>query len=100
MIDALISGRLHGIAEQRQGQNGSLYVTCKLKAMTDNGDSIMCNVIAFKDELRSLLTSLNDGDTVSLSGSISPIVWTDKQGKVRPALDLVAQRGIGLSGEN
>jgi single-stranded DNA-binding protein len=97
MIDALISGRIHGVAEQRQGQGGSVYVTCKLKAMSDNGDTIMCNVITFKDELRNLLMRLNDGDSISLSGSINPIVWTDKQGKVRPALDMVAHSGIGLT---
>ena len=53
MIGALIAGRLYGIAEQRTGHAGSHYVTCKVKAMTDDGDSIICNVIAFNESLRA-----------------------------------------------
>ena len=69
MIDALISGRLYGRAEERSGQSGSLYVTCKVRAMTDDGDTLMCNVIAFNDQIRSLLLSLDDGESISLSGA-------------------------------
>lgn len=90
MIDALIAGRLYGIAEQRTGHAGSSYVTCKVKAMTDDGDSIMCNVIAFNETIRQTLLLLEDGASVSLSGALTPKVWTDKQGNARPALDLVA----------
>jgi len=90
MIDALIAGRLYGVAEQRTGQAGSTYVTCKVKAMTDDGDGIICNVIAFNDQVRETLLQLEDGASLSLSGALTPKVWTDKQGNARPALDLVA----------
>lgn len=90
MIDALIAGRLFGIAEERNGQAGSAYVTCKVRAATDDGDLIICNVIAFNDKLRSALLALDDGDSLSLSGAVTPKVWIDKQGKARPALDMVA----------
>nr|WP_315483911.1 single-stranded DNA-binding protein [uncultured Undibacterium sp.] len=90
MIDALIAGRLYGIAEQRTGHAGSAYVTCKVKAMTDDGDGIICNVIAFNDKVRETLLQLEDGASLSLSGALTPKVWTDKQGNARPALDLVA----------
>jgi single-stranded DNA-binding protein len=90
MIDALIAGRLYGVAEQRTGHAGSTYVTCKIKAMTDDGDGIICNVIAFNDVVRSALLELEDGASLSLSGALTPKVWTDKQGNARPALDLVA----------
>ena len=90
MIDALIAGRLFGIAEERSGQAGSAYVTCKLRAATDDGDLIICNVIAFNDKVRNALLALGDGDSLALSGALTPKVWTDKQGKARPALDLVA----------
>ena len=94
MIDALISGRLYGRAEERSGQSGSLYVTCKVRAMTDDGDTLMCNVIAFNDQIRSLLLSLDDGESISLSGALTPKVWIDKQGKPRPAIDLIAHAAI------
>lgn len=90
MIDALIAGRMYGHAEQRNGHSGSAYVTCKVRAATDDGDNIFCNVIAFNDAARAALLALGDGDSVSLSGALTPKVWTDKQGKVRPALDLIA----------
>lgn len=97
MIDALISGRLHGNAEAGQGQGGSRYVTCKVKVMTDDGDTLLCNVIAFNDKLCQQLLRLEDGASISLSGALTPKVWTDKQGNARPALDLVAHRWLSLN---
>lgn len=90
MIDALIAGRLYGHAEERAGQSGSTFVTCKVRAARDDGDAIMCNVIAFDEEVRRALLALGDGDSVALSGALTPKVWTDKQGNTRPALDLIA----------
>ena len=90
MIDALIAGRLYGHAEERAGQAGSTFVTCKVRTARDAGDAIMCNVIAFDEEVRRALLALGDGDSVALSGALTPKVWTDKQGVVRPSLDLVA----------
>ena len=81
---------MYGQAEVRSGHAGSAYVTCKVRAATDDGDSIFCNVIAFNDAAREALLALDDGDSVSLSGALTPKVWTDKQGKARPALDLIA----------
>ena len=90
MIDALVSGRLYGHAEERAGQNGSSFVTCKVRATANDGDTIFCNVIAFDDQVRHVLLALDDGDSVALSGALTPKVWTDRQGNARPALDLIA----------
>ncbi|MET3117450.1 single-stranded DNA-binding protein [Undibacterium sp. GrIS 1.8] len=90
MIDALISGRLYGQAQEGKGQGGSSYVTCKLRLPTPDGDFIFCNVIAFNDDLQDQLLALGDGDAVALSGALTPKVWEDKQGNTRPAVDLVA----------
>ena len=90
MIDALIAGRLYGCAEERAGQAGSVYVTCKVKVTTEDGDTILCNVITFQDHVRHHLLQLNDGESLSLSGALTPKIWTDKQGKTRPAIDLIA----------
>jgi hypothetical protein len=38
------------------------------------------------------LLALNDGDSVSLSGALTPKVWVDKQGKPRPAINLIAHK--------
>jgi hypothetical protein len=34
--------------------------------------------------------ALDDGDSVALAGSLTPKVWSDKQGNAKPALDMVA----------
>jgi len=90
MIDALIAGRLYGHAEERAGQSGSVFVTCKVRTAAGNGESLFCNVIGFNAEVRRALLALDDGDSVALSGALTPKVWTDKQGVTHPALDLVA----------
>ncbi|WP_454720544.1 MULTISPECIES: single-stranded DNA-binding protein [Cupriavidus] len=90
MIDGLVSGRLHGHASERSGQGGSLFVTARLKATAGDGDTVIVNVIAFADKVRAALLALEDGESVALSGSLTPKVWTDKNGDTRPALDLVA----------
>ncbi|MBR7801116.1 single-stranded DNA-binding protein [Undibacterium fentianense] len=92
MIDAHIAGRLFGHAEQRQGQSGSNYVTCKIKVLSDEGDSLICNVISFNTAICQALLAAEDGESLSLSGALTPKVWTDKHGVARPAIDLVAHR--------
>ncbi|MDH5707853.1 MAG: single-stranded DNA-binding protein [Hylemonella sp.] len=92
MIDALIAGQLVGLAETRQGRNGSAFVLAKVKATAGDGESLIVNVIAFAAEAGAALLALDDGDALALSGALTPKVWTDKQGNTRPALDLVASQ--------
>ena len=90
MIDGLVGGRLYGEAQIRTGQNGRRFVTCKVRATTGDGDTLFVNVIAFDDEVQAGLLALSDADSVALSGALTPKVWTDKNGLVKPALDMVA----------
>jgi single-stranded DNA-binding protein len=92
MIDALIAGKLLGDPEQRSGKAQSQFVVAKLRASAGDGELLIVNVIAFDDAPSKALLGLRDGDSVALSGSLTPKAWTDKQGNVKPALDLVAQR--------
>jgi hypothetical protein len=39
-----------------------------------------------------VMLALGDGDSVALAGSLTPKVWTDKEGNHRPAVDLVAHK--------
>lgn len=90
MIDGLIGGKVYGKSVERQGQGGKSYVTTKVLAPAGDGESLFVNVIAFNDEARAALLALDDGDSVALSGTLTPKVWTDKNGDTRPALDMVA----------
>jgi single-stranded DNA-binding protein len=92
MIEALICGHLVGLAETRQGKNGSSFTLAKVKASTSEADSIIVNVITFSTEASSALLALDDGDALAVSGSLTPKVWTDKQGNTRPALDMIATK--------
>lgn len=90
MIDALVSGLIYGTPNQRAGQDGKPFFTAKVRAPSVGGDTLMINVITFSRETGAALLALDDGDSVALSGSLTPKVWTDKQGLVRPACDMVA----------
>ena len=57
---------------------------------------MIVNVIAFAAAARVALLALDEGDTVAVSGALTPKVWTDKQGNTRPALDLVASQVLSV----
>lgn len=90
MIDALIGGKLYGKPAQRTGKSGKPFVVCKVRTPLADGDSLFINAIAFDKAAGAALLALDDGDSVSLSGALTPKVWTDKNGEARPSLDLVA----------
>lgn len=90
MIDGLVAGRLVGQAEMRVGKNATQFVVAKVKATAGDGEAVIVNVITFSSEACAALMALDDGHAVSLAGSLTPKVWSDKQGNTRPALDMVA----------
>ena len=53
-------------------------------------DMVMIRV-AVPDDLEALL-ALVAGDSLAVAGSITPKVWTDREGQHRPALDMVAHQ--------
>ncbi|RTZ47846.1 single-stranded DNA-binding protein [Candidimonas sp. SYP-B2681] len=89
MIDALTAGRLYGAAKQGTGKTGETYTTAKVKVAAGNGDTLLCNVIAFDEKVQEQLLALDDGDSVAMSGSLTPKVYQDKTGDTRPTIDLV-----------
>ena len=96
MINGLVAGRLFGEAEQRVDKANKPFTVAKVRATTTDGDTLFVNVIAFESAICDALGSLRDGDSLALTGSLTPRVWTDKQGNTRPALDMVAYRLLTL----
>jgi single-stranded DNA-binding protein len=90
VIDALIAGRLYGAPAERMSKTGKAYATAKVRTAAGDGASLFVNVIAFAAPAVTALLALQDGDSVALSGELTPKVWTDKNGEARPALDLTA----------
>lgn len=89
MIDGLIGGKLHGKPAQRTGASGKPFVTAKVRTPTADGDALFVNVIAFDKGVCAALLALDKGDSVSLSGVLTPKVWTHN-GDARASLDMVA----------
>ena len=92
MIEGLIAGRIVGQPLERTGKTDKPYALAKVKAATGEGEMLIVNVIAFDDAPVHALLGLRDGDSVSLSGSLTPKVWMDRDGVSRPSLDLIAHR--------
>lgn len=92
MIDGLITGKLLGSPERRTDKNAKSFVVAKVLATAGDGENTIVNVIAFDGDTGQTLLDLQDGDSLALTGALTPRVWTDKQGSVRPSLDLVAHR--------
>lgn len=92
MIEGLVSGRLQGRPEQRSDRNGQPFVVAKMRTApaAGDGDSLFVNVVAFAEAACTALLALEDGDVAALAGSLTPKVWTDREGTARPALDMVA----------
>ena len=90
MIDGLMAGKLYGQPAQRIGKSGKPFAVAKVRCAAGDGESLFVNVIAFDCDTCTALLALGDGDSVALAGTLTPKVWTDKQGNTRPALDIVA----------
>ena len=99
MIDGLVAGRLYGDSEQRTDKAGKPFTVAKVRANTADGELLFVNVSAFEAGICAAIHHLRDGDSLALSGSITPRVWTDKQGNTRPALDMVAHRLLAVHGD-
>ena len=96
MIEGLIAGHIWGDPEKRVGKNNSIFVVAKVRAQGTQPELVIVNVIAFDHAASKALLDLRDGDAVSLSGSLLPKVWIDKQGVSRAALDMIAGRVLAL----
>lgn len=90
MIDGLIAGKLYGAPQQRTGKSGKPFAVAKVRCAAGDGESLFVNVIAFDGDTCTALLALGDGDSVAMAGTLTPKVWTDKQGTARPTLDIVA----------
>lgn len=94
MIDALIAGRIYGTPTQRTGHSGKSFVTAQVRTASGNGESLFVSVIAFDKQPCAALLAMADGDSVALSGALTPKVWTSKSGETKPALDMVAHGAL------
>lgn len=85
-----------GEASRRVDKTGRGFVVARVLARNRADEEFIVNVIAFDEAPGTALRALADGDALSLVGALTPRVWTDKQGVVRPSLDLIATRVMAV----
>jgi len=90
MIDALISGTLHGAPKSRTSQTGKPFVTAVVRCPMRDGGTTFANVIAFDAAARRALEALSAGDSLSIAGEATIKVYIPATGEPRPSLDLLA----------
>jgi len=83
---------VHGQPTSRTGKSGKPFAVAKVRAAAGDGESLFVSVIAFDAAPCTALMALRDGDSVALSGTLTPKTWADREGNTRPALDLVAHQ--------
>lgn len=91
-IDALIGGTLWKKPEQRLSNAGKPYVTANVRAADGDGESLFVNVVAFSDSAKAALLALDDGDSVSLAGTLKIGTYEARDGSVKPSVSMVAQK--------
>jgi single-stranded DNA-binding protein len=92
MIDALIGGKLFKAAEERRSGSGKTFVTANVRATDGDGDTVFVNVVAFSDSAKTALLALDDGDSVSLAGTLKIGTYEARDGSVKPKVSMVAQK--------
>jgi len=90
MIDALVAGRLHGAPEIKTSQKGKRYAAAHVRAFDGGGKVIRVYVVAFAESAINALLALKDGDSVALTGELTPKAYIGQHGDALPRLDLLA----------
>jgi single-stranded DNA-binding protein len=92
MIDALVGGKLFKTPEERRSNSGKTYVTANVRAADGDGEGLFVNVVAFSDSAKATLLALEDGDSVSLAGTLKIGTYEARDGSVKPSVSMVASK--------
>ncbi|WP_036044559.1 single-stranded DNA-binding protein [Paraburkholderia mimosarum] len=91
-IDALVVGKLWKTPEERRSNAGKTFVIANVRAADGEGESLFVNVVAFSDSAKAALLALEDGDSVSLAGSLKVGTYEARDGSVKPSVSMVASK--------
>lgn len=89
MIEILAAGKLAGKPEQLRSKSGITYVRAKLRVPLGADEVVFVRLSAFAESACAALLALDDGDAVSVAGTLKVGVWTPPGGEPRPNLDAV-----------
>ena len=91
MIDALVGGKLFKAAEERRSQAGKTFVTANIRAADGEGEGLFISVVAFNDSAKAALLAMEEGDSVSLAGTLKIGTYEARDGSVKASVSMVAQ---------
>ncbi|MGF6777827.1 single-stranded DNA-binding protein [Paraburkholderia sp. GAS334] len=91
-IDALVAGKLWKNPEERRSNAGKTFVTANVRAADGDGEALFVNVVAFSDSAKAALLALEDGDSVSLAGTLKIGTYEARDGSVKPSISMVAAK--------
>lgn len=87
-----MAGKLWKTPEQRRSNAGMTYVTANVRTADGDGESLFVNVVAFGDCAKAALLALEEGDSVSLAGSLKIGTYDARDGSVKPSVSMVASK--------
>lgn len=96
MIAIQLSGTVSKAPETRTTQKGGQFAFTTVRVSSADGDQYL-NVTCWDSALVETLTSLKQGDPVTVIGSGKLFTWTDRGGNTRPSLGVTASRIIAMS---
>jgi len=70
---------------RRTSAKGSTFVTAQVRCNADDGESVLCSVIAFQASTAEALAGLAAGDTVAVAGPAALSQW-EKNGEHKVGL--------------
>ena len=95
MLSVLIEGTLIATPVRRTSAKGSLFVTAQMRCNADDGESILCSVIAFQASIAEALAGLAAGETVAVAGPAALSQW-EKNGEHKVGLKVTATRVLSV----
>jgi single-stranded DNA-binding protein len=93
---ALVSGALFRAPEQQTSKAGKPFVSATIKVADGNAAVDFWSVLAFSESAQSELMRLNEGDKVSLQGSLKLEVYTNRNGEQKISRTLFADHVLAL----
>lgn len=91
-LDILAMGRLVQPATAGTSKNGKPYARARLRVATDDSESVLVSLVAFKPEACAALLALGAGDAVAVAGRAKLSAWADRvSGEPRAGADVVVE---------
>lgn len=95
MLSVLVEGTLTAAPVQRTSAKGKPYTTAQMRAAGEDGESILCSLIAFDATAAEALARLARGDSIAVAGQAAISQW-ERDGETRVGLKVTVSRVLSV----